>query len=324
MTSYLAAAAAGVASNGGTNGVTSNEVTTGTEIGVHRVNDLRASSIPNSCSPIEGDFDDRRGSQTFSSPSHSYANAVHNYINSPIYNGSVSNNPSSALDSNPSSRPVTSCSLPGSGITDVNTNYAKLDDLVRYYQNINTPITSSSSSAVNRSSHGEVLELTQLPGQQQSSSFIKSSTNFAIKPTIAPSPRLNSRLHFPPTAAQSGMNLSPSRTNASPSDLVTTTDGVQCNYILLDLDKSTDAETKAHIVSTCPATPVSKTPKGGDTVWPTLTTEGQPSTPTSIGSVGGISSEPRLPYAMIDFDKTEALTSAANQRKALSTEVTSS
>ena len=313
MTSYLAAAAAGVAANGG---LTNNDDEVVTE-GAQTIHEIRASSIPNSCSPID---DERRGSQALSSPSHSYVNSIHNYINSPIYNGSVSNNPSFALDSGPPSRPVTSCSLPGSAVTDINTNYAKLDDLVKYYVNINTPMTSSGGNRSDRRSNEvEHLPLSQIQGQKSSSSIQSSSQSSSnvTKSTTASSSRIPSRFQFPPTAAQSGMTSSTTRTNGSPDILRTPSDNVQFNYIMLDLEKPEKGITEGHIVSTCPATPVSKTPK--DMVWPT---EGQPSTPTSIGSAG--TSEPRLPYAMIDFNKTEALTSAANQRKGLSTDVTSS
>lgn len=64
---------------------------------------------------------------------HLYSNDIHEYINSPFYVNTPAiiqqNNMTNASQSQP---------LPTTR-SDVNTNYAKLDDLVRFYVNIKTP-----------------------------------------------------------------------------------------------------------------------------------------------------------------------------------------
>lgn len=63
---------------------------------------------------------------------HLYSNDIHEYINSPFY----VNTP--AVIQNNGFNSVQSQGLPTTR-TDVNTNYAKLDDLVKFYVNIKTP-----------------------------------------------------------------------------------------------------------------------------------------------------------------------------------------
>ena len=340
-TPYLALAAA---VTNGANGVTNN-TTVETSPGL-----LSSSSPVTAChEEAEGgepflDLEDPKKRGSLSYDCHSYVNTVRSshYINSPIYNGS-SNNVAASVESAPSSssqnhslHPVTSCALPTTGVTDINTNYAKLDDLVRYYVNINTPVTYSSISAAatlglsrsERRSHEEdQSSLNPSPDQETEKKKKKSlPSNGIIEPTI--SPKIPSCFPFPPTAQDMTLPAtSLSRVETSPSPLLPRTpasDSDPVNYIMLDLPAEKEEESKTHFVSTCPATPVSKTPKTtGDTIWPTCP-EPSPGTPTSTGSAdGGKGSTPKIPYALIDFDKTEALTSAANQRKGLSAEVTS-
>ena len=79
------------------------------------------------------------------------------------------------------------------------------------------------------------------------------------------------------------------------------------NYIVLDLDNTINNNGPT-IVTTAPATPISKSPKGDLSFVPT-----PPSSPTSVKSIPN-----NLPqsYATIDFDKTIALSnSAASHRK---------
>lgn len=321
MTSYLALASVAVGTSSHANG---NNVVSlaGNNEPVHP---LASSVTPLSMEELER----RRSSQPLSSPSHSYVNSFHNYINSPIYNGSCSN--TSHVEGQ-SSRPVTSCSLPTTGVTDINTNYAKLDDLVRYYVNINTPVSSSTSGLVRidrPSIEGDQIRLNQMAVSKKSLTSTEtghqtSTSTGSIKPIMSPrgaaSSSSSSHFQFPPlsSSAQNNMTLPTtsvtSRLEGSPVLTRTPSDKDPVNYIMLDLD-NTSSEAKTHFVSTCPATPVSKTPKGADNMWqiPPETTP-IPGTPTSVGSSSG-NGGPRLPYAMIDFDKTEALTSTANQRK---------
>jgi len=274
------------------------------------------SLTPSSVSPVHAVLEltelnpNQRGSSTnglmtSGTPPHSYVNAIHNYVNSPIYNGSaggdsqVSSPMPGAVDDTTARRPPTACSFPNSehAITDINTNYAKLDGLARYYVNVNTSSKRSSSPAGPSSSR-------QLGVQA-----------YPV-----------SRFPFPP---QSGSNSSKvtSLPPTTPSDIE------PVNYIQLDLENSSTADGKGvHYVSTAPLTPVSKSSKGGDTVWPTGNGPSDtqlPPTPTSVvtstttTTTAASSTGPtRLPYAMIDFDKTEALTTTANnQRRGLSAEV---
>jgi len=89
---------------------------------------------------------------------------------------------------------------------------------------------------------------------------------------------------------------SPLSTNAEP-----------VNYIMLDLDQSNNSG-QPTIVTTAPATPVSKTPTMDYPVTNTSSSTTPPTTPTSAS--------PPQPYAQIDFAKTVALSnSAANHRK---------
>lgn len=71
------------------------------------------------------------------SPPHPYSNNVHEYINSPFYVNTANSHLSSTHVQ----------SLPTTTRTDINTNYAKIEDLVGFdYVNINTPIVSPQSA----------------------------------------------------------------------------------------------------------------------------------------------------------------------------------
>lgn len=93
----------------------------------------------------------------------------------------------------------------------------------------------------------------------------------------------------------------------SPPHSPTSTSNEPVNYIMLDLDQNTSGHPSGPtIVTTAPATPVSKTPTMDYPLTSSSTPPG-PSTPTSTSP---------QQYATIDFDKTVALsTSAANHRK---------
>lgn len=261
------------------------------------------------------DSDDGPGRESLHqpSPAHSYVNAIHNYISSPIYNGPPSDHSISL--------PLTSHDLPTTGVTDINTNYAKLDDLVRYYVNISTPVTPGASGVSDRLPNSSPSPPACEVVSERRKSVVLGNGSIASRrsQTVETCPTGGtSRFQFPPTAAQLASSSSPSRLLTMDHPLALS-DSDPVNYILLDLD-TTPAATPAantHFVSTAPATPVSKTPKS-EMVWPTPPDTQMPGTPTSIGSAGGsLSNGPRMSYAMIDFDKTEALTSAANQRKGL-------
>jgi len=275
---------------------------------------LSCSVVGASPSPVTAcEQDLRRDSYPLPSPT---THPIHNYVNSPIYNGS-NNYPDGNHGSPSSSRPVTSCSLPTtSGVTDINTNYAKLDDLMKvaHYVNVTTPMTRS-----------DMTQERDDDSHQSHNNMSYSENHFSkIQPTLAPSPRHDSRFQFqfPPISSSpsSSAITTPNMTlpfkarDGSPVLPTSPSETDPVNYIMLELGNNASHHSSGHFVTTCPATPVSKTPKGGETVWPS---PGEvPGTPTSVGSVGGGSSTgPKLSYAMIDFDKTEALTSAANKRK---------
>lgn len=256
--------------------------------------------------------------QSFSSPSHSYVNAIHNYISSPIYNGPAGDQSISM--------PLTSHDLPTTGVTDINTNYAKLDDLVRYYVNINTPVIVAASQQPSVPTSTPTPPISEIAPDDDRKSPLQNGSLTGRRSQITPVAGTGSsttgsncsksaipgtRFQFPPAATQVS---SPSKSPAQHTDPV--------NYIMLDLDTTTPvatpAPTQTHFVSTAPATPISKTPKS-EMVWPSPPDTQMPGTPTSIGSGGGsIVNGQRMSYALIDFDKTDALTSAANQRKGLS------
>ncbi|RWS07971.1 fibroblast growth factor receptor substrate 3-like protein [Dinothrombium tinctorium] len=90
-------------------------------------------------------------------PPHLYANNVHEYTNAPCY---VNTLKSSSLSSESMMSPLSNgppVRLSNnidfmSGTTDVNTNYAKFDDLMRYYVNINTPTSQPQSHKVSNTS----------------------------------------------------------------------------------------------------------------------------------------------------------------------------
>jgi fibroblast growth factor receptor substrate 2 len=181
---------------------------------------------------------------------HLYSNDIHEYINSPFYV-----NTPAIIQHNNTSNPSQSQPLPTTR-SDVNTNYAKLDDLVRFYVNIKTPAAMSSLSH---------------PLQQN---------NTGVQQT--------NESHSAPH--------SPTSTSADP-----------VNYIMLDLDQS-NTSGQPTIVTTAPATPISKTPTMDYPVTNTSSSSTPPPTPTSAS--------PPQPYAQIDFAKTVALSnSAANHRK---------
>lgn len=248
------------------------------------------------------------------SPSHSYVNAIHNYISSPIYNGPPSDHSISL--------PLTSHELPTTGVTDINTNYAKLDDLVRYYVNISTPVTPGASAVSDRIPNSSPSPPACETGSEIRKSVVLGNGSIATRrsQTVNTCPSGGtSRFQFPPTAAQLASSSSPSQLLSMDHPLALSAGSDPVNYILLDLDATPAATPAPHtqFVSTAPATPVSKTPKS-EMVWPTPPDTQMPGTPTSVGSAGGsLSNGPRMSYAMIDFDKTEALTLAANQRKGL-------
>lgn len=247
------------------------------------------------------------------SPAHSYVNAIHNYISSPIYNG-----PSDQSNHLPA---LSSQDLPTTGVTDINTNYAKLDDLVRYYVNINTP--AAASIAEQTIPHTSPTPPASGSLSDERKSIVIENGSIASRRSQTPAAGSGvpvTRFQFPP-AASSSTSSPPFKSMTSNHPLAPSADSDPVNYIMLDLDAQTPAATPAphtHFVSTGPATPVSKTPKS-EMTWATPPDTQMPGTPTSTGSAGGsISNGPRMSYAMIDFDKTDALTSAANQRKGLS------
>lgn len=217
----------------------------------------------------------RRGSSQLpsgaSSSCHQYANTnIHNYINSPIYNTPNGN-------SSGNMRPVASQSLPTTGVTDINTNYAKIDDIVRYYVNVDTPAIVETTNEQGANGTRESVASRRRSGQGSASPVVP------IKLMPVPS---------------NGVRTS----SSPPSSPVTPSNMAPVNYIQLDLDSASNSYTSHHIVTTAPATPVSKTPKGGEMSWT------PPQTPDTNTT---------QKYAMIDFEKTEALTSASFQRKNL-------
>lgn len=291
-----------------------------------------------SCVPVlatSGSAEDAGQEANQASPSHSYVNAIHNYIHSPIYNG-----PSGDQSI---SMPLSSHNLPTTGVTDINTNYAKLDDLVRYYVNINTPaiVTAAAAAAEQQQQQQSTPTTTPTPPipevpdakslVQENGSIACRRSQTALKTPASGSRSAGSagswtsastsgtRFQFPPASSHlPPLSSSPSKSHPAPDPV---------NYIMLDLDPTTPAATPAattHFVTTAPATPISKTPKS-EMVWPTPPDTQLPGTPTSVGSAGGSigTNGPRMSYAMIDFDKTDALTTAAKQRKGLSIETSS-
>lgn len=99
---------------------------------------------------------------------------------------------------------------------------------------------------------------------------------------------------------QNNETLTPSHSPTSPT-------AEPVNYIMLDLDQS-NTSGQPTVVTTAPATPVSKTPTMDYPITNTSTSTTPPTTPTSVS--------PPQPYAQIDFAKTVALSnSAANHRK---------
>lgn len=214
----------------------------------------------------------RRGSSQLpsgaSSSCHQYANTnIHNYINSPIYmtNGESCGN----------MRPVASQSLPMTGVTDINTNYAKIDDLVRYYVNVNT--ATGGDGPMGQQADGSIAD------RRRSSQGTETLSVSPIK--LAP---LESNVD--------------KKSSTPPSSPVTPSNAAPVNYIQLDLDSTSTSLNSHHIVTTAPATPVTKTPKGGEPSW----------TPPVTPDLNTTQK-----YAMIDFEKTEALTSTSFQRRNL-------
>ena len=304
---------------------------------------LPATPVPDASTVVSG----RRSDATnHSSPNHSYVNAIHNYITSPIYNGPPSD---SSI-----SQPLNSNELPTTTVTDINTNYAKLDDLVRYYVNINTPAASSRCESNNRVTGGgskspspishvkettahhenRTASLALENGSISSRRTTNSSTGMGSSRTPDTSAVSVTKFQFPPPAAHFPSPSSlPSKLTVISDHSPAPSDSDPVNYILLDLDaqsaNTTSSTTGAsHYVSTAPATPVSKTPLKGETVWPTSqpvdsVSNNIPGTPTSDSSTGHTVNGTRMSYALIDFDKTDALTSAANLRKGLSIESSS-
>lgn len=158
---------------------------------------------------------------TMTAPVHNYVNDVHQYMNT---------NTMSAGNPCYSAMPVTSNSLPVNGVTDINTNYAKLDDLVQYYVNIK--VASPPLSVP--------LSL----------------------PLISP---LNSTISDEPKCVS--QSIAPTKPDKVPTPLTLSSDEPM-NYIMLDLDTTpSGAGGGPHFVTTAPATPVTKTPKNGENSW---------------------------------------------------------
>ena len=254
----------------------------------------------------------QRRDSRISSPPHNYANDVHPYINSPFYV-----NTNTVSTSLPPATAVASQSLPTTGVTDINTNYAKLDDLVNYYVNIMTPATSSSTTANASSQETKSSNATSIVENHPSeatSTTVSSQDNSTSERKDPDEPRPSSPI--PPTLTPDNHlqqvtkpALPPTISTLAPPPRTPTGDEPM-NYIMLDLDTSTSSNTAggAHFVTTAPATPVSKTPKNGENSWT------PPGTPTSLTSLPG-QQLPKQSYVTIDFDKTIALSSAANHRK---------
>lgn len=126
---------------------------------------------------------------------------------------------------------------------------------------------------------------------------IQMSTNSNRDPSnLAEAPSSNSRAFTPTnnlTLTLNNHHISSQYVNVPQTP---PSDTEPINYTILDLDD----ERPGHIVTTAPVTPISKTPKAHN--WT------PPGTPTSCTLY------PQQPYATIDFDKTVALSSAANHR----------
>ncbi|KAI1286887.1 Fibroblast growth factor receptor substrate 2 [Halotydeus destructor] len=216
--------------------------------------------------------------------------ARHNaYTNSPFYVNT------SATSNLPSATAVPSHSL-HTGVTDINTNYAKLDDLVRYYVNIKTPTlpTGSANGSISGPSDKGDPIATGLPVVKTTK--LSQGSSVPTSP-VAVSTRKDSSVIIQKFVKPTSLIV--------PKSLPTE----QTNYIQLDLDSSSNSFS-AHFVTTAPATPVTKTPKNGPHSWT------PPGTPTSLTSPVAIGpSTSQLSYAKIDFDKTMALNSVVSKRK---------
>lgn len=201
------------------------------------------------------------------------------YVNLPLY--------VNTLAGKGLSLPLNSSSSMSSSATErSNANYAKLDDLVNHYVNINTVQSNnhhSGPTSINKSSTNEEIAL-NTNNSSHTNEDEKSQSILTTSMTTANS-------------------ISPEKI-----ELITPLESTEpVNYIVLDLDNTINNNGPT-IVTTAPATPISKSPKGDLSFVPT-----PPSSPTSVKSIPN-----NLPqsYATIDFDKTIALSnSAASHRK---------
>ncbi|RWS25379.1 fibroblast growth factor receptor substrate 3-like protein [Leptotrombidium deliense] len=163
--------------------------------------------------------------QQQNNPPHLYANNVHQYTNTPCYVNVVkctSDGVTSPVSNGPPVRLSSNAEF--TGTTDVNTNYAKLDDLVRYYVNINTP---QSQKVLNTG--------------RTSNSFDNNQSSRSLPNSPTPVDTQQSTC----TTAVAEMDE-------------------PVNYVTLDLDTNSASCGSPTYVTTAPATPVSKTPKNGE------------------------------------------------------------
>lgn len=151
---------------------------------------------------------------------------------------------------------------------------------INIHNYINSPIYSTSDGDSPR--HGNLL----LTRSSPISGVIDTNTNYATMSEMA------GYLNVDPVT---GLNNEQHVSSTPPSSPVSPSYPVTVNYTQLDLNPSCNSHL---VVTTAPATPVTKT--GKEMSWT------PPTTPDT--------SAPQK-YAMIDFEKTEALTSASSQRR---------
>lgn len=289
------------------------------------------------------------------SPPHSYVNDIRSYINSPFYaNTGVMNGTIAGLPF-PSSHVNISKGRTGSArsASDINTNYAKLDDLVDYV-NIDTaaaqyqtgvldstvtttaPTVIATTTCTNTSSNSETNEslstkrkaslaceefIITNDEEQNCSTNAKDAKppNLPVKPLPTMVPSCSSSTAIQGSSSQSsqaGPTISPKLTRRSESAL---SESITLSEI---------AEPVNYIILDLENTntnnnngPVYVTTGPATPVFKTpeegsfiLPGTTPPSTPTSIKSIS--SNYPPQSYATIDFDKTMALSnSAASHRK---------